>query len=218
MLKIGTQLITALLISNILITACVSEKESAQRQPSATATASQDSQKPSLSIPDAEWEPPFFEFLETHTRGLNLPSLRTVVLPGKDDLEVRFWIDGLARNLNGVVIKRQAGQWSAIRVYETGERQEKAVTQESLAEPSSGWKGAWEKLVSAGILMLPDASKVNCNITAVDGVGFVVETNFNWSYRTYYYRNPQLASCDEAKRMMSIVQVMADEFTLSRKL
>jgi hypothetical protein len=57
---------------------------------------------------------------------------------------------------------------------------------------------------------------VKCDEIMIDGLSFVVETNFNWSYRTYHYGNPQHAKCNEAKRIISIIQIIFDEFALSK--
>ncbi|MEP7338582.1 MAG: hypothetical protein ABI977_12660 [Acidobacteriota bacterium] len=204
------------LISIIPMTACIRKAGTAQQQSNVTATVSQGNQTPRLSIPDAEWEPFFFKSLEAHIKKINLPSLRTVVLPNKDDLEVRFWIDHLPFTLDGIILRRMDNQWSAVRVYGTSDLQDFPLTQKKLATPKSGWDGAWGKLVHTGILSLPDASEVKCNEIMVDGLSFVVETNFNWSYRTYHYGNPQHAKCDEAKRIISIIQIIFDEFALEK--
>src|SRR6266508_6061459 len=74
--------------------------------------------------------------------------------------------------------------------------------------------GAWDKLVGAGILTLPDASEVKCNVVMIDGMVFIIETNFKWHYRTYAYANPQEEKCNEAKQMISIIQIIHDEFAL----
>jgi hypothetical protein len=207
---------TLFLISIIPMTACIRKGGTAQQQSNVTATVSPGDQKPSLSIPDTKWEPFFFESLEAHTKKINLPSLRAVVFPNKDDLEVRFWIDHLPFTLDGIILGRIDNQWSAVRIYGTSEHQDFPLTQKKLAAPKSGWNGAWGKLVDTGILSLPDASEVKCDEIMIDGLSFVVETNFNWSYRTYHYGNPQHAKCNEAKRIISIIQIIFDEFALSK--
>ncbi|MCG3146363.1 MAG: hypothetical protein HONDAALG_04398 [Gammaproteobacteria bacterium] len=209
-----TSALLIFLIGIIPATACMHKREGMQQQPDAAITINQGDQKLRLSIPNAEWEPMFFKSLETYTKKINLPNLRTVVLPNKDDLEVRFWTDALPSKLDGIILRRINNQWSAVGIHVTGERKEALPTQKKLAVPKSGWDKAWEKLVGAGILTLPDASEVNCNVTTIDGLGFVAEINFNWSYRTYAYGNPQLAECNEAKRIISIRQIIFDEFAL----
>jgi hypothetical protein len=48
----------------------------------------------------------------------------------------------------------------------------------------------------------------------IDGMDFIIETNFKWHYRTYAYANPQEEKCNEAKQMISIIQIIHDEFAL----
>lgn len=49
-----------------------------------------------LKKPESKWEQSFFKSLGELTRNFNLRSLRTA-LP-QDDLEIRFWYDGLPRS------------------------------------------------------------------------------------------------------------------------
>jgi hypothetical protein len=168
-----------------------------------------------LEIPDADWEPSFFQALEERIKQVNLPSLRTVLLP-KHDLEVRFWYDARPDIINGFVIRRSGDQWLAVGIRQSGERQFSPVKQETLGAPKSGWDVAWKRFVDAGILTLPDGSKVNCPVEVFAGGAFVVETNVRGTYRTYRYSNPQFAKCDEAKRIVSIEEIFADEFGLHR--
>jgi hypothetical protein len=204
-------------VSIMAATACAPGRKDEQQQPNVMNSVSQGGQKLRVSIPDAWWEPHFFKSLEPYTTKINLPSLRTVALPNEDDLEVRIWADFRPIKLDGIILRRINNQWSAVHIYGThgkDERQDFSLTQKKLAAPKSGWDKAWEKLVGAGILTLPDASEVNCNITMIDGSGFVIETNVYWSYRTYAYANPQNAECNEAKQMISIIQIVHDEFPL----
>jgi hypothetical protein len=48
----------------------------------------------------------------------------------------------------------------------------------------------------------------------LDGIGYAVETNQNGKYRIYFYSNPNLQKTEEAKRMMKIGEIIADEFGL----
>jgi hypothetical protein len=120
-------------------------------------------------IPNASWEPSFLEALGERTQKVNLPSLRTVVL-SEQDLEVRFWYDGRPDVINGFVIRRSAGRWSAVAVRQTSNRQPSEVKLEDLGVPKSLWDAAWAKLVGAGILTLQDASELSCNSAGFDTV------------------------------------------------
>jgi hypothetical protein len=180
-----------------------------------TATVVQNEQAVRLEIPNASWEPVFFKALDERTTEINLPSLRTVLLP-EPDLEVRIWYDGRPDIINGVIIRRRAARWSAVGIRQTNNRQPFAVKQEALAVPKSGWESVWKKLVSVGILTLPDGSGLKCHSGVLDGGGYVVETNVDKIYRTYRYDNPQFAECDEARRILLVDEIIADEFGLQR--
>jgi hypothetical protein len=66
---------------------CVfNSKDAAQQR----TPADQMAQGVSLEIPDARWEPLFFEALEVRTNKIGLANLRRTVLP-ENVLEVRFW-------------------------------------------------------------------------------------------------------------------------------
>jgi hypothetical protein len=171
--------------------------------------------RPRQELPDAEWEEPFFKALDQRLKQVKLPSLRTVDL-SEGDLEVRFWYDASPDIINGFVFRRSGDQWTAVGIKQMSEREGSMVTQESLRMPKSGWDVAWKRLVSAGILTLPDgSSQSGCHSGVLDGVGYVVETNVNEVYRTYRYGNPQFAECAEAKQVLSIEAIIADEFALS---
>lgn len=225
MARISHQFIIALLIflsSIVIITACTPKAGSVQRQYNAETnehrhatmtTVSQGEQKLRLSIPDAPWVPIFFKSLETHIKDLNLPNLRTVVLQD-GDLEMRFWADALPNGLDGVILRRINNQWSAVRIQGRYDNQKFPLIRKDLPAPRSGWDGVWVRLVNTEILTLPDGSDVNCNVITMDGITFIIETNFNWSYRTYAYGNPHSAKCNEAKQIISIASILFDEFSL----
>ena len=78
--------------------------------------------------------------------------------------------------------------------------------------PKSGWDVAWQRLVDTGILTLPDAEKIDCRGGALDGMSYVVQYKLKNTYRTYMYDNPNYAKCDEAKQMIEINRIIAEEF------
>jgi hypothetical protein len=214
-LKTKARLVIAIvtILISVAVAAVYLIRAKKRPQPANTPLVVQNTQGLRLEIPDARWEPSFFEALEERTKKVNLPSLRTVVLP-EHDLEVRFWYDASPSIINGFVIRRSGDQWSAIGIRQTNQGQALQVKQENLGVPKSGWEAAWKRLVSAGILTLPDGSTLECYSGALDGGGYVVETNVNRVYRTYRYGNPQLAKCDGAKGIVLIEGIIGDEFSL----
>ena len=194
-----------------LTVGCVSDvNQSTQQRKSAP--ADQTAQRLTLEIPDAAWEPAFFKQLEARTTAVNLPNLRTVVLP-MNDLEVRFWYEGM-EIINGVGIRRMGQQWSANWIYQTMDSKPSSAKMVLLDPPKSGWDVLWNNLVDAGILTLPDSPQPRCSSGALDGIGYIVETNVNRTYRTYMYGNPQLTKCPEAKQILQIEKTLRDEFSL----
>src|ERR1044071_9146635 len=111
--------LSGFLFAVAVMVGCVSDVNQATQQRKA-APADPTAQRLTLEIPDAPWEPIFFKQLEARTTAVNLPNLRTVVLP-QNDLEVRFWYEGLEM-INGVVIRRTEQQWSANWIYQTVDR------------------------------------------------------------------------------------------------
>ena len=158
--------------------------------------------------------PAFFKFLDEQTKKANLPSLKTIILPNKDDLEIRYWVGTIPHFIDGIILRRINNQWSGIHIHGSSEHQDFLLTQKALIMARSGWDEVWKELVKTGILTLPDATSLNCNESVIDGTVFVVEINHNWTYRTYAYGNPQHAKCSEAKRMLSMAQILYDEFDL----
>lgn len=176
----------------------------------------QESDKFRAIIPKATWEKIFFESINERISSSKLSNLRFKALP-KDDLEIRLWSGFGLSLLQGFVLKRSAGEWSAVDLdwvvseNRKGKRDVKQLDKK-LDAPKSGWDAAWQRLVDAGILTLPDAKEINCSGGATDGMSYVVEYNLKNTYRTYLYDNPDYAKCDEAKRMLQINKIIAEEF------
>ncbi len=208
----GWRMLLMVLVGFSVTISCASNGKP-PNQPPHSAPIGQSAPGLSLEIPDARWEPLFFEALEERSTKAGMSSLRRTVLPDHD-LEVRFWYDRL-EVISGVIIQRSGEEWSATYLHQKYDHVPSSVQLENLGAPKSGWETAWKSLTSAGILTLPDGS-TKCKSEGLDGTSYVVETNVNRKYRTYRYGNPQFADCDEAKRMMQIESIIAEEFRRSR--
>jgi hypothetical protein len=171
------------------------------------------SQTPRLVVPDAAWEPFLFRSIDERTAESGLPQLRTVLLHD-DNLEVRVWVGFGQNGEDGLILRRSSGQWSALHLHGMFERYPPNKYQQILDAPKSGWQVAWQRLVEAGILILPDASAIRCSTNIKDGVSYVVEINTNKTYRTYMYDNPAHAKCEEAKRIIKLGEIISQEFGL----
>jgi hypothetical protein len=190
----------------------VQPAEPVQQQIKVQPATAQQEQEFRLDIPKATWEPIFFEAINERAKAAKLTNLRAPLPEG--DLEVRMWGGFGLTPLEGFVLKRSAGQWSATYLAGIYDGLPRSKYQRKLPAPKSGWEGAWQRLVSLGILDLPDADSVGCRVHGFDGFSYVVETNVNKTYRTYLYDNPPYAKCDEAKRVLAISAAISDEFAL----
>lgn len=159
------------------------------------------------------WERYGLKVLDERAAAGELPKLRTVLLP-TGDLEVRVWVGFGTSGEDGLILRRAAGQWSALHLRGMYEQYPPERYQETftLAAPKSGWEPAWRRLVEAGILALPDASSLQCGVGGFDGVHYAVEVNVDDTYRLYSYGHPQYAECDEARKMMGIGRIISEEF------
>jgi hypothetical protein len=162
-----------------------------------------------------KWERYGLPVLDKRADAAKLTKLRTVLLPA-GDLEVRVWIGFGTDGEDGLILRRAAGKWSALHIHGMYERYPPEQYQETfiLAAPKSGWGRAWQRLIEAGILALPDESSLPCGPALLDGIGYAVEVNMDEEYRLYSYGNPSYAKCDEAKQMMRIGRIIAEEFGL----
>ena len=167
-----------------------------------------------LIVPKDIWEPIFFQAIDERAKHDRLKTLRSGALPG-DDLEVRVWHGFGVTALQGFVLKRTGGRWSAIHLRGITRATPSQESQQTLQPPKSGWERFWQRLRDAGILSLPDAAAIGCSVLINDGMSYVVEYNSNGIYRTYMYDNPKFAKCGEAKRMIEIGEIIAEEFDVS---
>lgn len=163
--------------------------------------------------PEARWEPIFFKIINERTAESRIPELRTVLIDG-NDFEVRVWVGFGINGEDGLILRHSSNQWSAVHLHGMSERPPVVRSVRNLDAPQSGWEIAWQRLTEAAILTLPDALVAGCNTHRFDGVTYVVEISKNKSYRTYMYDNPHRSPCDEAKQMLRIGEIIAEEFNL----
>jgi len=171
-------------------------------------------------IPNAFWVKIYFDGIdEKDNSGINkivandgLNKLSETVLP-ENDLEIRVWVGFGKYGNDGFILRKISGNWSAIVLKRMLCHLENKGKIE-LSEPKSGWEAVWQKLLDAGVLTLPDSSKLKSRNYVIDGKSFVVETNYNYLYRTYEYSQPDEQKGNEAKQMVKIGQIIAEEFGL----
>lgn len=165
-----------------------------------------------LIIPNAGWEKIYFQGIDKASERDGLTKLRETILLD-NDLEIRIWVGFGKYGFDGLILKRNLGEWSAIslkRMFCHVDEMGKTI----LPPPKLGWRNFLEKIVDVGILTLPDSSELNGENDVVDGKSYVVELNSNQLYRTYMYSDIQLQKWQEAKQMIKITETIADEFDL----
>ena len=146
-----------------------------------------------------------------------LPDLKTVALSG-NDLEMRFWL-GSIDGYRGIIFKRSGNHWTATQL-EYVDFQGVLNPIQPYPEPEIGWDAFWKKLLSQGILELPDADCFKDRNIVLDGATFFIEVNLPGTYRIYHYSNPQFQTADKgvqdpqaidtAKRMSNIAGLILD--------
>jgi len=194
----------------LLILSCVLVSCAAQ-QGQMLSPIEQDRAQLRLEVPDAVWEPIFFKLINERAKIARLDDLRTMVLPG-DDLEIRVWMGFGVTALQGYVVRRNKGQWSALRIPAIRPHDRNSRVNVHLT-PKSGWDQLWKSLTNENILGLPDSAKFPGIEKFPDGVSYVVEINANRTYRTYMYGNPETQTAfNEARQMAKIARVLSDEF------
>lgn len=174
-----------------------------------------------LFIPNDFWD----ENFSRHAAKAGLSDLKTTVLPG-NDLEVRIWAFAF-NDIGCVAFKRVNGKFSALRVPMIDSDRNRYVS-EPYPEPASGWDAFWNKLVSEGVLSLPDSSCFTDGFAVLDGIGYLIEINTEGNYRLYGYSSPSIRTPEHgatdlngimaAKQMDNIAGLILDErFFLQNK-
>lgn len=164
-----------------------------------------------VEIPDANWPRIFFKAIDTVTELSGLKRLRETHL-ADGDMEVRVWRGFSLGPLEGVILNRTSGKWSALYVISDDCCDIKAAAIKALPAPKSGWENLWNGLNAEGISTLPDSSQVDCGPIGPDGMGYVVETNQHGVYRTYQYQTSYSPKCEQVQKMKQIGRIIAEEF------
>lgn len=172
--------------------------------------------KPELSIPNEYFDKVFSEYINPLTKKYDFTELREKYYSG-NDFEVRVWLS--TSQTDGFIIKRIGEDWAAIALKEIDCKKFSYYPKDknynlgktNLSSPKSGWENTWKKLLEAGIFNLPNSN----DVSYLDGIGYIVETNQSGKYRIYFYNSPNLQKTEEAKRMVKIGEVIADEFGLN---
>lgn len=165
-------------------------------------------QKPRIILPNARWEQMFFKEINNATILGGLEDLRKISF-GKADVEIRVWRGFSLDPLEGVILKRTNAIWSAVHIKTDKYDEATEARIKRLNKPKSGWESFWKRIEEKGILTLPDASEINCEVGAIDAMSYVVEINQDKTYRTYRYSD---GKCNQVKQMEEIGEIIGEEF------
>jgi hypothetical protein len=171
-------------------------------------------QKPKVIIPQRSEPVSLEKAVNWGAKQGGLETLREVFL-ANGDFEVRFWKSQQPTGLSGFVFRKRGEKYSAYNVDKIL-FDEKQKLGKAYINPQSDWETVVRKLNEAEIFTLSDSSELKNykgnNIT--DGFSYIVEINKDEVYRIYEYRNPDRAENPEAKQIVKIGNIIAEEFGL----
>ena len=171
---------------------------------------------PTISPPgsvDYSWKSEMFPLINERTTIAGLQNLQTLRL-APEDFEIRIWHGFGLIVPSGLILKRMDGKWTALHLTSASKERHQSDSERVLIEPKSGWQSCWSRLTNAGVLTLPDAAQLGKEPVDPDVLSYVVELNIGGEYRTYHYTYPEANKHREAKQMIEIGDIMADEFGL----
>lgn len=133
------------------------------------------------------------------------------------DAEVRVWGGFGLGDLQGTILRRKGGVWTAVRLAGgfpgTRFRSRKAA----YAAPKGGWPLFWRKAEAFGIWSLPDetAWPASKRARVDDGIAYLVEAQRDGRYRAYAYDNPaSQTGWPEAARMARLARLLEIAFPM----
>jgi hypothetical protein len=150
----------------------------------------------------------YFTVIDRTAELSGLQDLRKIKLDN-DDIEVRVWRGFGLSNLEGVVLKRSSGEWSAVHIEADDYAQPEHVKITDPGPPKSGWDAFWKRVTEQGLLTIRDPTGSSCDKVIGDSDGYVVEVNRNRSYRAYRYNS---GACPDVERMKEIGNIIGEEF------
>lgn len=167
---------------------------------------------------NGDWIPIFFEEIAKRAEVAQLAPLKSATLSGSD-LEIRLWRGFGLAPLEGLVLKRRGGNWSAVHLRPINSSILNEESQQVLYPPKSGWNHLWDRISTEGITILPDPPPQGDEEIYPDGESYVIEVNTNRGYRTYRYgvtnNHQNSEERKEERKIDKIVTILYDEFGLA---
>ncbi len=143
---------------------------------------------------------------------------------GFDTMQIRIWYGvALSDSLQLLVLEDDKVKWTGrfyqIKYQYSNSRDSIVSCSKSihLITPKSGWTYAKQKLLSLGILTLPDSGEIPDYSICNDGSGVTIEVATKNKYRIYNYPciNAQKGIW-QADSISKIIQVLEEEFEFKR--
>jgi hypothetical protein len=165
-------------------------------------------------IPDARGDAIFFQGIDEVTNLAGLPKLRETAL-SPSDLEIRVWKGfGLAQ-LEGVLLNRTDGSWTARHVTEINRSGEKLAEVDHLDAPRSGWDSFLWEVDRQGLTSLSPSADEKCTISIIDGEAYVVEISQDGTYRNGIF-TVGLKDCPVSRQMEKLGRYIGMQFDSGR--
>jgi hypothetical protein len=168
-----------------------------------------------LIIPNARVDKLYFGTIDLVTQSGGLSRLRqTVLSPG--DLEVRVWKGFSLSPLEGVILNRKEGNWTAQHVREI--RSEEGIDAQvtEIGAPQSGWNLFWNEVTQQGLTSLSPPTDERCSNSVIDGTSYVVEISQDGTYRNGAF-HLGLNDCPESEQMEKVGQYIGGEIDSGRE-
>lgn len=162
------------------------------------------------NIPNASWEPRYFNSIDNLCRKVGLKALREETFE-VETYEIRIWVGFGPQALKGYLFRRQPSLSDGLFVMDTFILGAKPKIQK--LTPKTNWAATWNVLLTSDLTQLPDETTLpDDGVSIMDGVSYVIEIRNNDTYRTYMYGNPKYHKWVEAKKLIQIFSNLNKEF------
>jgi hypothetical protein len=141
---------------------------------------------------------------------------------GYDSVQIRVWLGhSLAITQHIVILSSTNNKWKArlITLYRDEQvKPAKISVKDREVNPKSGWADFVKSLTGFNIYYLPHCNydKACDECGALDGISYYFETGSKYSYRFFYYCNPDIAKgCPEAMTVLQFAAFLEKEFNFT---
>jgi len=150
----------------------------------------------------------FMQSVETATICAHLTPLCDV--QNNENLYVRVWIVQESDVL-GFDLMKNDHEFKALKI-DYSPRKIFGKVKVTSVSPMDGWEQLWENLKLNHIFELPDSSVLKEEQSVVDGFIVVVQIKRGEKCWNYHYKNPFYQTWPEAKFIINILKILAENF------